>query len=95
MWNQRLTPMNIVQENQMKMLEEHHKQCLDFWKREKHSELSAMAMALIDIIHTKHNPFVPRGERLDADVRKTTIEKYLQEFCDCVRTELENSIQTD
>ena len=87
--------MNRVQENQMKMLEEHHNQCLDFWKREKHSDLSAKAMALIDILRTKHNPFVPRGEKLDVDVRRTTIEKYLQEFCDCVRNELENSIQTD
>ena len=74
------------------ILEEHYQQCLAFWKREKHSDLYASAMALIDIVRTKHNPLVPKGEVLDAEVRKVIVEKHLQEFCKIIKTELETSL---
>ena len=86
--------MNMTQEVQTMLLEEHYSQCLAFWKREKHSELSAKAMALLDILHTKHNPFKPKGELLDVEIRRTVMAKLLQEFCDSVRKELGTSIQT-
>ena len=75
------------------ILEEHYQQCLAFWKREKHSDLYASAMALIDIVRTKHNPIVPKGEILDTEVRRTIVEKHLQEFCEVIKTELETSIE--
>lgn len=74
---------------QIEVLEEHYRQCIAFWKREKHSEITAQAMALNDIFRTRHNPFVPRGEVLDAEVRKTVVDNILQEFCETVKNELE------
>ena len=83
----------LTKEQQSFILEEHYQQCVAFWKREKHSEVSANAMALIDIVRTKRNPFVPKGEPLDLEVRKTIVEKHLQEFCESIKTELETSIK--
>lgn len=74
---------------QQVILEEHYQRCLAFWKREKHFDLYASAMALIDIVRTKHNPIVPKGEILDTEVRRTIVEKHLQEFCEVIKTELE------
>ena len=81
-----------TKEQQSSILEEHYKQCLDFWKREKRSDLLASAMASLDIVRTKHNPFAPNGEVLDAEVRRAIVEKHLHEFCEDIRTELEHSI---
>lgn len=85
----------LTKEQQAVILEEHHKQCLAFWKREKHSDVFASAMALVDIVRTKHNPVVPKGEVLNAEVRKEVVEKHLQEFCEIIRTELVTSIETE
>lgn len=79
----------LTKEQQSAILEEHYNQCFAFWKREKHSDLYASAMALIDIVRTKHNPIVPKGEILDTEVRRTIVEKHLQEFCEVIKTELE------
>lgn len=83
--------MSTSKEIQIEVLKEHYRQCLAFWKREKHSEITAQAMALNDILRTRHNPFVPRGEVLDAEVRKTVVDNILQEFCETVRNELETT----
>ena len=85
----------LTKEQQSIILEEHYNQSQAFWKREKHSDLFAGAMALVDIVRTKHNPVVPNGEVLDAEVRKEVVEKHLQEFCEIIRTELETSIETE
>lgn len=81
--------MSTSKEIQIEVLEEHYRQCLAFWKREKHSEITAQAMALNDILRTRYNPFVPRGEVLDAEVHKTVVDNILQEFCETVKNELE------
>lgn len=86
--------MSTSKEKQIEMLEEHYRQCLAFWKREKLHGIAAQAMALNDIVRTRHNPFVPQGERLDDEARRKVVEKILQEFCDSVRTKLETLIIT-
>lgn len=78
----------LTKEQQLAILEEHYQQCFDFWKREKYNHLPASAMALIDIVQTKRNPFMPMGEFLDVEVRRTIVEKLLQKFCEDVRMRL-------
>ena len=82
----------LTKEQQSAILEEHYNQCFAFWKRENRSDLYASAMSLIDIVRTKHNPLIPKGQILDAEVRKTIVKKHLQEFCEAIKNELDTHI---
>lgn len=83
----------LTKEQQINILEEHHKACVVFWKREKHLDLFANTMALLDLVRCSHNPFTPKGERFDADVRRHVVDSRLQEFCELIKAELETSIK--
>lgn len=85
----------LTKEQQSAILEEHYNQCFAFWKRERRSDLYASAMSLMDIVHTRHNPLIPKGEVLDPEVRKTVVEKYLQEFCEVIKNALDTSIKIE
>lgn len=76
---------------QKEVLELHFEQCFKFWKSEC-TYIFANSRALIDLVRTNHNPFKPKGEKLDADVRREVLEKYLQEYCVAMRRELEKYI---
>ncbi len=83
----------MTQEQQAIILEEHYQQCFAFWRRAKHTDVSASAMALIDILRTKRNPFVPNGESIEAEVRRVIVNTHLNEFGELIKAELETSIK--
>jgi hypothetical protein len=52
-------------EKTSEILNKFHKECEVFWLREGKSNTEAARLALRDISHMKHDPYVPCGELLD------------------------------
>lgn len=50
-------------------------ECYKFWEREGRSVSEAKRLALRDCQELKHDPYVPRGEELDADAQVECLAK--------------------
>ena len=85
----------MKRETQKEVLKLHFEQCYNFYQREGYSDVCSYANSLIDIVRTNYNPFAPRGEKFNADVRREIVEILLDEFCDVVRKELEKNINNN
>ena len=53
----------MTEDNQRKILDNHYKGCLDFWKRQGKDEITAMELALRELEKVTTNPLSWRAAR--------------------------------
>ncbi|WP_289764512.1 hypothetical protein [uncultured Duncaniella sp.] len=66
----------MTEDNQRKILDNHYKGCLDFWKRQGKDEITAMELALRELEKVTTNPLSPHGEPLAPAIVTETANKY-------------------